>query len=39
MGSGEKIIIKTNYWNKDSQRNPENIYENTSKYIYKYLAA
>ena len=29
MGSGEKVTTKRNYWSKDSQRNSENIYENT----------
>ena len=39
MGSGEKIITKTNYWSKDSRRNSENIYENTPKHIYRELPA
>ena len=39
MWSGENIITKTNCWSKDSQRNSENMYENTPKYIYRHLAA
>ena len=34
MGSGEKIITKTN-----KLLNSENIFENTPKYIYRQLAA
>ena len=39
MSSGEKIRTETNYWSKDSQRNSENINENTPKYIYRQPAA
>ena len=35
MGSGEKVTTKRNYWSKDSQRNSENIYENTPQNIYR----
>ena len=35
MQFGEKIRTETNYWSKDSQRNSENIYENTRSYIYR----
>ena len=35
----EKIRAETNYWSKDSQRNSENVYENTPTYIYRQPAA
>ena len=39
IGSGKKIINKTNYWSKDSQRSSETLYKNTPKYICRQLTA